>query len=363
MPRLSVVKQYLANAYNRHWYTNNGPIVQEFELRLKKSFDYDGEIILCTNGFIALMLAFKVSNCRKALVPSFTFPATIQALNWCRIEYDYIDIDPSTWTIDPSLLEQRIKETDADLIVGVHTFGNPCDVLSIATIAKENDCKVIYDSAPAISSFVKVGDKNIHICDFGDISCFSLHATKVLNSIEGGVITTRDKKLAQEIRRMTNFGFDEYHVPNDPFGTNSKMSEIHASFGVCHLERLAYDQKTRNDIYNLYKKELSNVLGFQKISRHHISSHQVFGFQLPNNLKEHRDLIISKMAERGIECRKYYDPCLHRVDCFVISSDTSLPVTEDIADRMICLPSNVWLTEENVLCVCDSLHNIIEELL
>jgi dTDP-4-amino-4,6-dideoxygalactose transaminase len=354
-PKFYNVKKYLGRSYGKNIFSNGGPVLQELDKRFKDYFDFNGEVIFVANGTLALMLAYKYIGCKKALIPSFTFAATAQALHWAGIDYEFVDVHPTKWTISVDDLEEKIHQYKADLIVGVHSFGNPCSVQLIQRLAAINDCKIIYDAAPAISSFVTEDKRTIHISDFGDISCFSLHATKALQAGEGGAIFVKDKVLADKIRRAINFSFDDDKMPMDAFGTNAKLSEIHAGFAVCSLERLAYNQKERLDIVDEYRRRLDKYVTFQEMEENCISTHQVLTVLLPKGLD--RDEVIRKMAQEKIQCRKYYNPPLHKVECF--KRDYALPITEDICARNISLPLHLWINQGDVARVCDNLIKII----
>jgi dTDP-4-amino-4,6-dideoxygalactose transaminase len=356
VPKFFNVKKYLVRMYNKNIFTNNGPTLDELEKKFHDCFAYNGNIVFCANGTLTLMLAYKFMGCKKALVPAFTFPATIQALHWAGIDYEFVDIHPTKWTISIEDLEEKIHKHKADLIVGVHSFGNPCNVQSIAQLAAINNCKVIYDAAPAISSFITENGKPNHISNYGDVSSFSMHATKALQAIEGGALFIKDKDLAARIKRAINFGLDDDRVPQEAFGINAKLSEIQASFAVCSLERLAYNQKDRIELVQEYYTLLKDHVTFQELEENSISTYQVLTVLLPKD--QDRDLMIELMHQSGIQCRKYYNPPLHKVACF--NKDCSLPVTEEICNRTISLPLHLWMTKQEVKKVCETLIAHVE---
>lgn len=361
LPKFMHIKNYFAQMYKHHTFSNNGAIVQAFEKRMREMFEYDGEVITCANGTLALILPLKAMGFKKALVPAFTFPATLQALNWAGIKYEYVDIHPTKWTMDIHDLERKIHDTGADVILPVHSFGSPCDVQSIARLSAINNIKVVYDAAPAISSFVNIENKNIHIANFGDVSCFSLHATKVLPAIEGGAIFVKDRDLGKEIRSMCNFGFQGDRVPNHAFGMNAKMSEPHAAFGMESLSSLGSNQKNRFILVDKYKHRLSDYVDFQEIEKDSISSHQVFSLILRKEDAHLKDKIISEMLEvYSVQCRDYYNPPLHKVKAF--RKRCSLPVTEDVCSRIITLPLHLWMKDEDLSHVIQSFISTIEGL-
>lgn len=357
-PKFHSIKDHFAMMYKDCVFSNNGKRVQSLESKMADMFEFDGDVITFANGTLALMMAFKFSGCKKALVPSFTFPATIQALIWAGIDYEYVDIDPKTWTVDIGDLESKIHSTKADLIVPVHSFGNPCDVQSIARLAVINNCKVIYDAAPAISSFVNINGKDSHVCNFGDASCFSLHATKALPAGEGGVVFIKDKVLGERLRRAANFGFDENRITHEQFGTNAKLSEIHAAFALSGLERLPFWQRERMDLVSRYKELLGDCVTFQDCGDS-VSTFQVMGAMLGEDISGNRDSIISDLMDKyGIQCRKYYNPPMHKMKGF--DRDYPLPGTDKVCNDIISLPLHLWLSFSDIEYVCDSFKKVCD---
>lgn len=350
-PKLSFLKNRIAGSYKKCIFSNNGPIVQSLEQKMKESFLFDGEVVLCANGTIALMVALKVLGGKKAAVPAFTFPATISSLNWAGIDYTYVDVNQDDWTMNVEHLEKVVQEDDVDIVLPVHSFGNPCDVLSIDRICKINNCKLVYDAAPAIASFVNLNDKNIHISNFGDIACFSMHATKALPAAEGGALFIKDKDVAETVRSMINFGFAQgCRYPLMEYGFNGKISEIHAAIAIESMVSLAANQKQRIDLVNRYKKNLNGIVDFQVIKGDNISTHQVLSVCLKDEDLVIKDSILNDMKEDGIEVRNYYNPPLHQTEVF--RKNVSLPVTEDICSRVLTLPLHLYMDQKDVDYVC-----------
>lgn len=360
-PKFFNIKNYFASIYKQGIYTNHGPIVQGLEARMKDLFEFDGDVIAVANGTLALIITLKAYGVKKALVPAFTFPATLQALKWADVEYSFLDIDPLTWTVSIEDLERKLQEYEPDVLVPVHSFGNPCDVKSISRLAAIHNCKVVYDAAPAISSFYTEDNKNNHICNYGDASCFSLHATKVLPAGEGGVICIKDKLIAAKIRRMINFGFEEDRIPHDEFGINAKLSEFHAAFALSGIDKLALSQRDRLSIVQQYHSKLKDIVQFQNVIDNSISSYQVLSVCVQENSSDLAQRIVDTLKEKyEIECRRYYNPPLHQTDVF--KRDIDLPYTEDICKRIITLPLHLYLKEDEIDYIIDSFQKTYLEL-
>src|SRR5882724_336712 len=197
--------ELLEGALDRGWLTNSGPLVDEFE---KKVSDYVGvkHCVSICNATIALEIAIRAAKLDgEVILPSFTFVATAHALQWQKITPVFCDIDPATHTIDPAKVERMITPRTTG-ILGVHLWGRGCDVEALAAIARRRNLKLLFDAAHAFGCT----HRGKMIGGFGDAEVFSFHATKFLNSFEGGAVVTNDDELARKVRLMKNFGFRAY---------------------------------------------------------------------------------------------------------------------------------------------------------
>ena len=176
---------------DKRWLTNAGPYVQELEQRVAEIAGTRHCIAMC-NGTVALEIAIRASGLRgEVIVPSMTFVATAHALQWQEITPVFCDIDPQTYNLDPHSVEKMITPRTTG-IIGVHLFGRPCDIEALDRIARQHNLKLLYDAAHALGC-------SYHgrpIGSFGDAEMFSFHATKFLNTFEGGAIVTNDDGLA-----------------------------------------------------------------------------------------------------------------------------------------------------------------------
>jgi hypothetical protein len=184
---------------DRDWLTNRGPFVQEFERRIADYLGVKHCISVC-NGTIALELAIRALGLTgEVIVPSFTFIATAHALQWQEITPVFCDIDPITHTIDPNKIESMITPRTSG-IIGVHVWGQPCNVEKLTAIAQKHNLKLMFDAAHAMGCSYQ----GQMIGNFGSAEVLSFHATKFLNSFEGGAIVTNDDLLAKKIILMEN---------------------------------------------------------------------------------------------------------------------------------------------------------------
>ena len=220
----------LSGVWERGILTHNGPLVKRLEKKLSEKLNIK-YLSLVTNGTIAIQMAIKALEIKGEIItPAFTWVATLSAIQWEGCKPVFCDVEPDTLNIDPSKIEEKItSETVA--IMPVHVFGNPCDVDAIELIAKKYDLKVIYDAAHAVGS--KYNGKSL--LEYGDISATSLHATKLLNSGEGGACITSNIAFHEKLKRIRFFGHnDEKEIVEEGF--NGKLTEIHAGLGLVNLK-------------------------------------------------------------------------------------------------------------------------------
>src|SRR5688572_11324248 len=217
---------------DRRWLTNGGEYVNEFERRVADVTGVEHCVAMC-NATVGLEIAIRALGLKgEVIVPSFTFIASAHALQWQEITPVFCDIDRKTHSLDPRRVEEKITSRTTG-IIGVHLWGRACDIDGLTEIARHRKLKLLFDSAHAFGS----SHRGRMIGSFGDAEVFSFHATKFLNSLEGGAVTTNDAELAQKLRLMRNFGFSTYDK-TDSIGVNGKMNEISAAMGLTNLESM-----------------------------------------------------------------------------------------------------------------------------
>src|SRR6266478_4258757 len=215
--------QRMSEVLDRRWLTNQGPYVEEFEQQLRQLLGVSHCDALCnaTDGLQLAMRAMGMSE--EVIVPAFTFIATAHAVQWLGFTPVFCDVDPTTHTIDPARVEELITPRTTG-IIGVHLWGQPCNIEALTSIARRHGLKLLFDAAHAFNC----SWRGRMIGNFGDAEVFSFHATKFFNAFEGGALATNDAELAQRVQRMRNFGFAGMDQ-TDALGTNAKMSEASAA--------------------------------------------------------------------------------------------------------------------------------------
>lgn len=334
--------KYLEAVWERNWLTNNGPLVNELELKLKEYLEVP-HILYLSNGTIALQIAIKALGLTGEVITTpFTYVATVSSLIWEGCTPVFIDIDPDTLNIDPSRIEEAITEKTTG-ILATHVYGNPCDIDAIDAIAKKYNLKVIYDAAHCFGT--KYKGKSVF--NYGDVSTTSFHATKLFHTVEGGAVFTQDPELLKKMAFMRNFG---HNGPDDfaEIGINGKNSEFHAAMGLLNLNYIDEVFKKRKALTERYLKWLTrNDLQtplFNKFSSPNYA-------YLPIIFKDDSTLlkVIKALELNWVYTRRYFYPSL---SSFSIFNGKRCKVSEDISKRILCLPLYTQLKFEEVDFIC-----------
>ena len=337
---------------DRRWLSNNGPFVQEFEAKVAAFLGVRHCIAMC-NGTIALEIAIRATGMRgEVIVPSFTFIATAHALQWQEITPVFCDIDPRTHLIDPAQVQQMITPRTTG-IVGVHVWGQPCDIEALSQIARRRNLTLMFDAAHAFGCSYR----GRMIGNFGIAEVFSFHATKFFNTFEGGAIATNDDDLAAKIRLMKNFGFHGYDNV-EYIGTNGKMSEVCAAMGLTGLESLDefVEHNCRN--YRQYRRELAGLPGIRMLAWNESErcNYQYVVAEIEEELTEiSGDELVRTLHAENILARRYFYPGCHRMEpyrSFFPHAGLMLPATERVAQRLLVLPTGTMIGESEISGIC-----------
>lgn len=338
LPPIEEYESYLKKIWANSWLTNQGPLVQELELKLKEYLDVKN-LLFVSNGTIAIQLVIKAMELKGEIITTpFSYVATTTSILWENCTPVFADIENKSYCIDPSEIEKHITP-NTSAILATHVYGYSCDVEKIEAIAKKYNLKVIYDGAHAFN--VKVNGSSIF--NYGDASTISFHATKLFHTIEGGAIITNDDELAKKLFLYRSFGHigDNYYS----LGINGKNSEFHAAMGLCNLPRVNEIIDNRKQTVLLYNKLLSNSkITFPEahpLQNINYSYYPVTFLSEETLLRVRQNLLDSK-----ISTRRYFYPSLNNLP--YINNQSSCPVSENISKRVLCLPLYYDLEKENV---------------
>lgn len=330
----------LSEAFDRNYLTNNGPLVRRLETQIAELHEVKHCVAVCS-GTLAQMLLMKALGLRgQVILPSFTFLATAHASVWQDLEPVFCDISRKSLLIDPDKVEKLITAATS-AIIGVHLFGNVCDVKRLRTIARKHDLKLIFDAAQSFNC----SKGRTTVGGFGDAEVLSFHATKIFSTFEGGAVLTDDAHLADRIRSSRNFGF-EGDANVTTLGINAKMSEASAAMGLASFPAIPERIERGRRTFELYRDRLSSLPGirFQDFEEQGQSNfHYVVALVDEGDFGVSRDVLFRVLHEENVLVQKYFSPGCHRMPFYRnLSPNTEwdLPVTEDISDRVLCFPSN-----------------------
>ncbi len=369
-PMLPQLEEY-ARKLGRLWQTGqitNAGYVREFEEKATDFLQSEDCVAMasCTVGLALTLKALGLTG--KVIIPSFTFFATAHALQWSGLEPVFADIDPGSWNLDVAAVETLLRQDEGITgIMGVHVFGNPCDVNALEELAGKYAKALLFDAAHAFGSEVN----GRRIGSFGEVEVFSLSPTKPVVAGEGGLASVRDERLSRLLRCARDYGNEGDYDPTF-IGLNGRMSELHAALALGSLGMLEENVRDRNRIASRYRANLSGLAGlaFQTIASDATSTFKdLTVFVHKTDYGMDRDALAWFLQENGIETRKYYFPPVHRIkaywDRFGAQYDEMLPATNRVSRGVLSLPiwSRMGFAEVDRVCeVIAEAHERAEEI-
>jgi len=346
-PPIKEYNKQVQRIWNNQWLTNRGELVIELEEKLKEYLSVSN-IIIMNNGTIPIQIALKIlGNNAEIITTPFSYVATTAAIVWENCTPVFVDIHPEYLTIDETKIEAAITPRTT-AILATHVFGNPCHAEAIEAIAKKYKLYVIYDAAHAFG-VTYLGNS---IFDYGDVSSCSFHATKLFHTGEGGALFCNDNTLRDKLFYSHNFG---HNGPNEfhGLGINGKISELQAAMGLAvlpHMAEIITGRKKVVDYYNGY-------LDFSKLSTIKLRENTQWNYSYYPILFETEEILLkvqNALNEQHIFPRRYFYPSLNTVDYI---KGVSMPVSENVASRILCLPLNAELSESDVKKIVNILNS------
>lgn len=350
MPSMEEYIEEIRSIWDSHWLTNMGEKHKALQAELQKYMGVPN-VELLTNGHMALELSLQAMNLQGEVITTpFTFASTTHAIVRNGLEPVFCDIDPETYTMDVTQIERLITDRTC-AILPVHVYGNICNIEEIERIAHKYGLKVLYDAAHTFGETYK----GQGIGNFGDASCFSFHATKVFNTIEGGAVCYRDPDMGRRLYELKNFGI---HGPEevDAVGANAKMNEFCAAMGLCNLRHVDEEIAKRRAVVERYREHLEGVDGLRLNAQQPEvrSNYAYFPVVFDENLfGASRNEVMDALAQNGIGARKYFYPLTNTFECFHGKYDVdATPVALHVAKRVLTLPLYADLSMEDVDRIC-----------
>ena len=360
LPPLERIEKKLREVWESKWLANGGLQHERLEQRLKQVLDVS-QLSLFVNGTIALIVALQALRITGEVITTpFTFPATVHALSWNGIRPIFCDITEDTMVIDPGKIESLITPSTT-AILGVHVYGYPCDIQAISSISKRYGLRLVFDAAHAFGMRLD----GTGIGNFGDISMFSFHATKLFHTGEGGALTYGDPNLKTRIELLKNFGIKNETEVIMP-GINGKMNELQAVLGQEVLDLFDGELHKRRILKNIYINRLSQIKGIKMPPTIDtpFTSEQYFCIRITPEYKLTRDQLYENLKEFNIWSRRYFYPLCSDYACYrqlPSAHISNLPVANRVSQEVLCLPFYGDLTEIEVNYVCDCLEYLSQE--
>ena len=350
MPLYEEYCEEIKDLWETRWLTNMGA---KHELLKAKLCEYlkVPNTELFVNGHLALYCAIKALGLDGEIITTpFTFASTTNAIVQAGCTPVYCDVTDD-YTIDASKIEALITDKTV-AILGVHVYGNICDVEAIEEIARKHNLKVIYDAAHAFG----VEYKGRGICTYGDISMLSFHATKVFHTIEGGALCYNDGAFTSDIVKQRGFGLNGEDI--DCFGTNGKMNEFQAAMGLCNLRHIDDEILSRGEAYQRYSERLSGVNGITllKLKGDLKQNYAYFPVLFDKAVfGKNRDEVIAELKDEGIVARKYFYPLVSANKEFGVDLLDLTPIAKEYSENILCLPLYAHLDMDDIDRICDTI--------
>ncbi len=328
--------------------SNNGPFVREFEARVAALAGVKHAIAMC-NGTVALEIGARALNLSgEVIVPAFTFVATAHALAWQGITPVFCDIDPDTHAIDPDQIEALVTPRTTG-ILAVHLWGRPAPTARLRAVADRHGLALMFDAAHAFGC----SHEGHMIGGFGDLEVFSFHATKFLNTAEGGAVVTNDDRVAERVRLMHNFGFTGLDTV-EALGVNGKMNELSAAVGLTSLDHMdawiAINQRNKA-LWAEALEPLPGITLLQWGEHEHRNDQYVVCEVDAAAAGLTRDDLVTALRAENLLARRYFYPGCHRMEPYRSQPPAGgwhLPATEGVASRVMVLPTGTTVTPESI---------------
>lgn len=345
LPPIEEYKELIDGVWERNFLTNQGPLCNQFEASIKKYLDVRN-FLFTGNGTIALQFAIKALGLKgKIITTPFSYIATTSSILWEGCTPEFVDIDPRTLNIDSKEIARRLDK-DIVGILATHVYGNPCDIDEIANLAKQAGIPVIYDGAHAFGSTYK----GKSLLKYGDVSTTSFHATKIMQTIEGGGVFTENEVINERIFYMRNFGHKNF-TEFSGIGINGKNSEFHAAMGIVNLKYFNDILSNRKRICDRYDDLFSGV----EVSKPKVQNDGELNWSYYPIIFETENVLVKAikvLEQNNISPRRYFYPALHQIKISK-SNIPSLPLVESISPRVLCLPLYYGLETSQISQIVD----------
>lgn len=350
--------KYVKECLDTNWISSKGYFIKEFE---NKFAEYIGVKygVTTTSGTTAIHLALAslgIGKGDEVIVPTFTMVGSVFPIIYCGAKPVLVDSEPETWNIDVDKIEEKIT-TNTKAIMVVHIYGHPCDMQAIMEIAEDHNLYVIEDAAEAHGAEYK-GRK---VGSFGDVSCFSFYANKIITTGEGGMLLTDEKKIYERANMLKDMAFTkERRFLHYEIGYNYRMTNLQAAIGLAQLERIDEFVEARRRNARLYNKLLRDVEGITLPPEKEWAKNVYWMYSILINKEKFgmsRDELMKRLGEKRVETRPFFVP-MHQQPVFRrlgLFRDEKYPVAERLSSEGLNLPSSSSLTEKDIYLIVNKI--------
>lgn len=357
-------------------YLTQGPLVPKFEERVHEYVDakYAVASNSATSSLHLACLALDLECGDYVWTTPLSFVATANAALYCKANVKFIDIDPITFNLCPTALEEELVKAKRlnklpKIVIPVHLCGQSADMQKIFKLSKEYNFKIIEDASHAIGG--SYYDQKIGSSKFSDITVFSFHPVKIITTGEGGIACTNQSKLHSKMKLLSSHGItrDQSIFTNQSEGSwyyeqiclgfNYRLTDIQAGLGISQLKRLDSYVAKRNVLANYYDSILKDLpIEIPIIKEYNYSAYHLYVIRLDSKLGKFRKEIFEEIKKNGIGVNVHYIPIYkhpHYKSCFEVN-DSHFPNTEDYYRRAITIPLFPSLSKKEQ----DSIYQIIK---
>jgi perosamine synthetase len=350
----------VASVLRSGWVSGRGKYVRQFEDEFTKWLGW-GKGVACTSGTTALHLALSalgVGPGDEVVIPAFSMGAIAFAVSYVGARPVLVDSEWSSWCIDPNKVSEKINDKTKAIIV-MHTYGHPCQMGPILEAARERSVPIIEDAAEAHGATYN-GKK---VGTFGDVSCFSFFANKIITTGEGGMVISANNRLVERAARLRDMAFSSDPMKkflHEEIGYNYRMTNLQAALGVSQLGRIDKFVGARRKNAQRYNEKLRGLRGIRLPPEAPWAKNVYWMYSvLVEEGAQKRDAIMNHLSEREIETRPFFVPIHHQPVYRSMFAGESYPVAETLSEQGLNLPSGNCLTLEQVEYVSTTLESAL----
>lgn len=366
--------QYVQECLNSGWIATSGPFISRFEEAVA-NFTTSPYAVGVASGTAALHLALLVAGVApedEVLVPTLTFIAPVNCIHYARAHPVFMDIDPKTWQLDVKKVERFLREEcfvekgicfnrktkrRVQAILVVHLLGLCAEIDALASLAKEFGLKLIEDAAEGLG----VRYKEKHVGTFGDVGALSFNANKLVTAGSGGMVLTKDKRMAERVRYLSTQAKDEPHeFFHSDIGFNYRLTNIHAALGLAQMEEVEQRINKKRAIASFYDEVLKDIANVTRMSPipNCFATYWLYTFLLSN--MESRKPLLQALYQEGILARSLFHP-VHQLPLYREAQNYQMEHACGIYERGICLPSSLSLNNEELTRVAKVLKQFLKK--